>query len=170
MKKGISTVLVLLNLLVSPWLGCYANAKENTKIETVISLQNKKINNEQKINNSKTKIEVKKAIKINSNKETEEKLSNKENKIIDIDLENGDTLHLVIDSGVTVSIPKLKEKLETEIANKKLSEDKTENQYETEEVENGTSSKVVSFGVSLLARLLVATITFLPQYLIARYL
>ena len=170
MKKGISTILIFLNLLVSPWLGCYANAKENTNIETVISLQNKEINNEQRINNAKTKIEEKKAIKINSNKASEEKLSNKENKIIDIGLENGDILHLVIDSGVTVSIPKLKEQLEAEVTNKKLSEDKIENQPETEQDENGTSSKVVSFGVSLLAKLLVATITFLPQYLIARYL
>jgi|GEM_PF-5422115 len=170
MKKGISTILIFLNLLVSPWLGCYANAKESAKIETVISLQNKEINNEQRINNAKTKIEEKKAIKINSNKASEEKLSNKENKIIDIGLENGDTLHLVIDSGVTVSIPKLKEQLEAEVTNKKLSEDKIENQPETEQDENGTSSKVLSFGVSLLARLLVATITFLPQYLIARYL
>ena len=170
MKKGISTILIFLNLLVSPWLGCYANAKESAKIETVISLQNKEINNEQRINNAKTKIEEKKAIKINSNKASEEKLSNKENKIIDIGLENGDTLHLVIDSGVTVSIPKLKEQLEAEITNKKFSEDKIENQPETEQDENGNSSKVLSFGVSLLARLLVATITFLPQYLIARYL
>ena len=69
-----------------------------------------------------------------------------------------------------MSIPKLKEKLETEIANKNLNEDKIENQSETEEDVSGTSSKVVSFGVSLLAKLLVATITFLPQYFIARYL
>ena len=105
MKKSLSTILVFLNLLVSPWLGCYANSKDSITASTAISyVENKKDN--------RAEIEEKTIVAVNKVSPVDY-IHSESNNVFNVVLKNGKTLKIAMDSDVKVVIPKLKEQLET---------------------------------------------------------
>ena len=168
MKKGLSTILVFLNLLVSPWLGCYANAKEDITTKTTISCLENKIDEKSK---KGTGIEEKTKVSFN-NTPYAEQIDSKENNVIDLILEDGRKLKIAIDSDVKISIPKLNKQLNKEVVkteDKKPIKEKDKNSVKTTR-KNNMSSKIIDFVYSAILKFVFATLSVLPQYLLVRYL
>lgn len=173
MKKSLSTILVFLNLLVSPWLGCYADSTGNVSTKTTVSC----VGDREK---KATKIEEKMVISV-KNMSVTDYIHSKDNNIVDVVLKNGETLKIAVDSDVKISIPKLKEQIKKESSTvekrndgKKISKNKTLNKaedgLEMSKSKDSFYSKIKDFWYTAVLKFLSATMNVLPQYLVVKYL
>ena len=168
MKKGLSTILVFLNLLVSPWLGCYANAKEDITTKTTISCLENKIDEK---NKKGTQVKEKSTVSF-SNAPYANQINSKENNVVDVVLDDGKTLRIAMHSDVRIFMPKRNKQLKREVTNtkdKKVNENKDKN-TKIFANEDSVSDKIKNFACSAISKFLFATLGILPQYLLVRYL